>query len=254
MTDEETGNKKKSWLRFLFVPLSRREGVGVSLVVLSFLIILNLLIGSVSIPAIEVWNALSGGEVAKESWRYIVMESRVPQTITATLCGASLAVSGLLLQTTFRNPLAGPSILGITNGASVGVAIVMLITGGIISLGSGDNSQSSILNIQFIGSIAVVIGAFIGSLLIIFLLLAVSSVIKNSIMLLIVGIMVSYLASSIVMLLNIFANADNTGYSFQTFPGALPHSGHSPGSAGENPPRSAAPASAVRRRGAAFSW
>ena len=209
MTDEETGNKKKSWLRFLFVPLSRREGVGVSLVVLSFLIILNLLIGSVSIPAIEVWNALSGGEVAKESWRYIVMESRVPQTITATLCGASLAVSGLLLQTTFRNPLAGPSILGITNGASVGVAIVMLITGGIISLGSGDNSQSSILNIQFIGSIAVVIGAFIGSLLIIFLLLAVSSVIKNSIMLLIVGIMVSYLASSIVMLLNIFANADN---------------------------------------------
>jgi iron complex transport system permease protein len=85
----------------------------------------------------------------------------------------------------------------------------MLITGGIISLGSGDNSQSSILNIQFIGSIAVVIGAFIGSLLIIFLLLAVSSVIKNSIMLLIVGIMVSYLASSIVMLLNIFANADN---------------------------------------------
>ena len=209
MTDEETGNKKKSWLRFLFVPLSRREGVGVSLVVLSFLIILNLLIGSVSIPAIEVWNALTGGEVAKESWRYIVMESRVPQTITATLCGASLAVSGLLLQTTFRNPLAGPSILGITNGASVGVAIVMLITGGIISLGSGDNSQFSILNIQFIGSIAVVIGAFIGSLLIIFLLLAVSSVIKNSIMLLIVGIMVSYLASSIVMLLNIFANADN---------------------------------------------
>ncbi|MBQ4042076.1 MAG: iron chelate uptake ABC transporter family permease subunit, partial [Prevotella sp.] len=169
--------------------------------VLSFLIILNLLIGSVSIPAIEVWNALSGGEVAKESWRYIVMESRVPQTITATLCGASLAVSGLLLQTTFRNPLAGPSILGITNGASVGVAIVMLITGGIISLGSGDNSQYSIFNIQFIGSIAVVIGAFIGSLLIIFLLLAVSSVIKNSIMLLIVGIMVSYLASSIVMLL-----------------------------------------------------
>ncbi len=173
------------------------------------LFLLSLLCGSVEIPANEVWNAVMGGEVSKESWRYIVMESRVPQAITASLCGASLAVSGLLLQTTFRNPLAGPSILGITNGASVGVAIVMLITGGVISLSSGDNSQFSILNFQFIGNIAVVIGAFLGSLLIIFILLVVSSMIKNSIMLLIVGIMVSYLASSIVMLLNIFANADN---------------------------------------------
>lgn len=173
------------------------------------LFLLSLLCGSVEIPANEVWNAVMGGEVSKESWRYIVMESRVPQAVTASLCGASLAVSGLLLQTTFRNPLAGPSILGITNGASVGVAIVMLITGGVISLSSGDNSQFTILNFQFIGNIAVVIGAFLGSLLIIFILLVVSSMIKNSIMLLIVGIMVSYLASSIVMLLNIFANADN---------------------------------------------
>ena len=173
------------------------------------LFLLSLLCGSVEIPANEVWNAVMGDEVSKESWRYIVMESRVPQAVTASLCGASLAVSGLLLQTTFRNPLAGPSILGITNGASVGVAIVMLITGGVISLSSGDNSQFSILNFQFIGNIAVVIGAFLGSLLIIFILLVVSSMIKNSIMLLIVGIMVSYLASSIVMLLNIFANADN---------------------------------------------
>ena len=184
-----------------------------AIAVLVGLLTANLLIGSVSIPAIEVWNALSGGEVAKESWRYIVMESRVPQTITAMLCGASLAVSGLLLQTTFRNPLAGPSILGITNGASVGVAIVMLITGGIISVHSSQftvlSSQFSLFDIQLIGNLAVVVGAFIGALLIIFLLLAVSSVIKNSIMLLIVGIMVSYVASSLVMLLNIFANADN---------------------------------------------
>ena len=128
------------------------------------------------------------------------MESRVPQSITAMLCGASLAVSGLLLQTTFRNPLAGPSILGITNGASVGVAIVMLITGGVISL-----SPSG----ELVGGIAVVVGAFLGALAIILILLAVSSVISSSVMLLIVGIMVSYLASSLVMLLNIFANADN---------------------------------------------
>ena len=173
-----------------------------------FLVILiaNLLCGSVSIPAIEVWHSLTGGEVEKESWRYIVMESRVPQSITAMLCGANLAVSGLLLQTAFRNPLAGPSILGITNGASVGVALVMLILGGILSLPSTGGEGGGF---QFIGSLAVVIGAFLGSLLIIFLLLAVSSVVSSSIMLLIVGIMVSYLASSIVMLLNIFANADN---------------------------------------------
>ncbi|MBO7646277.1 MAG: iron ABC transporter permease [Prevotella sp.] len=161
---------------------------------------LSLSVGSVDIPASEVWSVLTGGDVMKESWRYIVMESRVPQSITAMLCGASLAVSGLLLQTTFRNPLAGPSILGITNGASVGVGIVMLITGGVISL-----SPSG----ELVGGIAVVVGAFLGALAIILILLAVSSVISSSVMLLIVGIMVSYLASSLVMLLNIFANADN---------------------------------------------
>ena len=194
-------------LRTLFVPLSAREGLGVSLCfLLALLFLANMLCGSVSIPAEQVWNALTGGEVEKESWRYIVMEVRVPQAITAMLCGANLAISGLLLQTTFRNPLAGPSILGITNGAGVGVALVMLITGGVIAV---DSSQFSTFSFQFIGSVAVVIGAFLGALLIIFLLLAVSSVISSSIMLLIVGIMVSYLASSIVMLLNIFANADN---------------------------------------------
>ena len=181
-----------------------------AITILVIALVANLLFGSISIPAIEVWNALIGGEVSKDSWRYIVLESRVPQTVTAMLCGANLAVSGLLLQTAFRNPLAGPSILGITNGASVGVAFVMLISGGVISLGNGALPFSGeLVGAQLIGSLAVVIGAFLGSLLIILLLLAVSSVISNSIMLLIVGIMVSYLASSIVMLLNIFANADN---------------------------------------------
>ena len=170
--------------------------------VLSLLIILllllfvgNLLFGSVSIPADQVWAILCGGEAEKESWRYIVLESRLPQAVTAILCGASLAVSGLLLQTSFRNPLAGPSILGITNGASLGVAIVMLIAGGTVA-GAG-------------GNIAVVLGALIGSLAVIVLLLFLASVIHSNIMLLIVGIMVSFLVSSIVSLTYIFANADN---------------------------------------------
>ena len=155
----------------------------------------NLLFGSVSIPFMEVWNILTVGDAEKESWRDIVLESRLPQAITAILCGASLAVSGLLLQTSFRNPLAGPSILGITNGASLGVAIVMLIAGGTVA-GTG-------------GNIAVVLGALIGSLAVIVLLLFMASIIHSNIMLLIVGIMVSFLVSSIVSLTYIFANADN---------------------------------------------
>ena len=131
----------------------------------------NLLFGSVSIPAAEVWTIITGGEAEKESWRFIILESRLPQAITAILCGASLAVSGLLLQTSFRNPLAGPSILGITNGASLGVAIVMLIAGGTVA-GTG-------------GNIAVVLGALIGSLSVIVLLLFLASVIHSNIMLLI---------------------------------------------------------------------
>lgn len=99
---------------------------------------MSLLIGSVSIPASQVVAALTGGEVERESWRYIILESRLPQTVTAMLCGASLAASGLMLQTAFRNPLAGPSILGITNGASLGVALVMLVTGGTLALQVSD--------------------------------------------------------------------------------------------------------------------
>ncbi len=167
------------------------------LLLLTFILLFvgNLLFGSVSIPLSQVWAVLSGGEVEKESWRYIILESRLPQAITAILCGASLAASGLMLQTSFRNPLAGPSILGITNGASLGVAIVMLIAGGTVA-GAG-------------GNIAVVLGALMGSLAVIALLLFLASVIHSNLMLLIVGIMVSFLVSSIVSLTYIFANADN---------------------------------------------
>ena len=149
---------------------------------------MSLLIGSVSIPASQVVAAVTGGEVERESWRYIILESRLPQTVTAMLCGASLAASGLMLQTAFRNPLAGPSILGITNGASLGVAIVMLVTG---------------------GSLAVVVSAFIGAVAVIALLLLASTIVSSNLMLLIVGIMISYLVSSVVSMVHTIANADN---------------------------------------------
>lgn len=177
------------------------------IVVLVILIVVlfasNLFLGSVDIPFREVLNALMGNEVSKASWAYIVLESRLPQTVTALLCGASLAASGLMLQTAFRNPLAGPSILGITNGASLGVAVVMLLSGGVMG--------ASMLgtDIHVAGMLAVIVAAFIGSLAVMGVLLALSSIVKNNVMLLIVGIMVGYLTGSLISLMNAFASADN---------------------------------------------
>ena len=164
---------------------------------------MSLLIGSVSIPASQVVAALTGGEVERESWRYIILESSLPQTVTAMLCGASLAASGLMLQTAFRNPLAGPSILGITNGASLGVAVVMLVTGGTLAL------QVSDVGLFLVGNLAVVVSAFLGAIAVIALLLLASTIVSSNLMLLIVGIMVSYLVSSVVSLVHTVANADN---------------------------------------------
>ena len=167
-------------------------------VLLVLLVVLNLVFGSVNIPVSRLLRILLG-EDEQSSWAYIVWESRIPQILTAALCGASLATAGLLLQTTFRNPLAGPSILGITNGAGLGVGIVMLITGGIISIGGS----------MIAGFMSVITGALIGATAVIMLLLAFATVVRNNIMLLIVGIMISFLVSSMVMLLNFFATSDN---------------------------------------------
>lgn len=160
-----------------------------------------MIVGSVDIPIDQVFNAILGRPVEKASWAYIVTDSRLPQTITALLCGASLAASGLLLQTAFHNPLAGPSILGITNGASMGVSISMLACGGVIGLGSNE--------LVFSGFLATIFAAFIGAMIIIGIILAFASIVKNNLMLLIIGIMVGYLSSSLVSLLYFFANADD---------------------------------------------
>lgn len=165
---------------------------------------INLVYGSVNIPIDQVLSVITGNGADKASWEFIVMQSRLPQAVTAMLCGASLAASGLMLQTYFNNPLAGPSILGITNGASLGVAIVMLVTGGMIGSVTTGNS-----NMHLTGYLAIVIAAFAGAMTIIALLLAVTRFIKNSLAILILGIMVGYLTSSVVALCNFFASADN---------------------------------------------
>ena len=158
----------------------------------------NLLCGSVRIPASEVLTILFGGESTHPSWSYIIWESRLPQALTALLTGAALAASGLMLQTAFNNPLAGPDILGINSGAGLGAAIVLLLFGGIMPAGS----------LLFSGSLALVAAAFVGALAVTALILLFASRLRNNSMLLIIGMMVGYVVSSIVSLLNFFSTAE----------------------------------------------
>ena len=130
-----------------------KYGIGLGMVIV-LLFMANLLIGSVPIPASDVFSILMGHEGEKASWSFIVWESRLPQALTALLCGGALAVCGLMLQTAFKNPLAGPSILGINSGASLGVAFVMLFFGGSISAGTFSLS----------GFFSVLAGAFVGAM------------------------------------------------------------------------------------------
>ncbi|MBQ8674089.1 MAG: iron ABC transporter permease [Bacteroides sp.] len=171
-------------------------------IVLVLLIILllgaNLFFGSVTIPAGAVVDALLGHEVEKAGWSFIVWEARLPQAVTALLCGAALAGSGLMLQTAFNNPLAGPSILGINSGASLGVALVMLAGGGSIATAG----------VTLSGFLSIVLGAFIGSMLVMGIILFFSTLVKSNVMLLIIGIMIGYITSSAISLLNFFATAE----------------------------------------------
>lgn len=161
------------------------------------LYVLNLFFGAVHIDAAVIADVLTGKGDVPEAVRYIILGNRLPQATTALLGGATLAVAGLLLQTAFRNPLAGPSILGITSGASLGVALIMLVTGGSIVLGS----------MSIGGYAAILAGAFAGSMAIMALLLILSTLLRNNLMLLIAGIMIGYLTSSLIMLMNFSASA-----------------------------------------------
>lgn len=195
---------------------------GVALAGLAVLLLLvNLLVGSVRIPPAEVLHMLAGVEASRDSWHFILWESRLPQALTALLCGGGLAVCGLLLQTAFKNPLAGPDILGINSGASLGVALVMLLLGGNVSAGAFSLS----------GFLSVLAGAFVGAMAVMALVLFFSTIIKSSVMLLITGIMIGYMASSAISLLNFFATAEGVqsylvwgmgnfgGVSMQQMPG-----------------------------------
>lgn len=157
----------------------------------------NLVLGSVSIPLRAVWNILWGTGNESVIWQNIIWKSRVPQALTALVAGAGLSVSGLQMQTVFRNPLAGPSVLGISSGASMGVAFVVLLSG---SLGGVALSK-----LGFMGEIALTIAAIAGSLSIMALIVFVSQKVRGNVTLLIIGVMIGYIANAVIGVLKFFS-------------------------------------------------
>lgn len=159
--------------------------------------LLNILLGSIQIPFKDVWHILWGDYNGNEIWQNIVWKSRIPQALTALVAGAGLSVSGLQIQTVFRNPLAGPSVLGISSGASMGVAFVVLLSG---TIGGVALSKVGVM-----GEIALTISAIIGSLSIMALIIFVSQKVKGNVTLLIIGVMVGYVANAVIGVLKYFS-------------------------------------------------
>lgn len=168
----------------------------ISLLLLPVLCLLSLLVGSVHISPAEVWAALMGS--SDETVRYIVTESRLPQMCTALLAGAALGVSGLVMQTLFSNPLADPSLLGVNSGASLGVAIALLAFGGSFALGGAALS----------GVLFTVGAAFVGACAVIALIALCSRWLTSNLSLLVAGVMLSFIISSVISLLSFYATSE----------------------------------------------
>ena len=169
------------------------------LAALLLLFLANLSIGSVSIPLDQVFDILIGKTVDQKSWKNIILNFRLPRAITAVLAGVGLSISGLFMQTYFRNPLAGPFVLGISAGASLGVALVVL--GG---LGLG-----AFIQVSSPGNWTTISGAIFGSSLVFFVVLFFSGKVNNNTSLLIIGLMFSSITSSVVGILQYFGSAEN---------------------------------------------
>ena len=159
------------------------------LVAIVILMVVNLLIGSVRIPVTDVCGILAGTE-SNEIWENIIWKSRLPQALTAIVAGAGLAVSGLQMQTVFRNPLAGPSVLGISNGSALGVAFVVLL--------SGRLGGVALSRLGYLGDAAMSVAAIVGALAVMMLIVWISQKVRGNVTLLIIGVMIGYLATAII--------------------------------------------------------
>ncbi|MBO4906091.1 MAG: iron ABC transporter permease [Bacteroidaceae bacterium] len=165
------------------------------------LAIVNLVVGSVAIPLQEVWNIIIGRGSESEVWTNIVLNTRLPQTLTAMACGAGLSVAGLEMQTVFHNPLAGPSVLGVSSAASLGVAFVVLLSG---SLGTRVLAPFGV-----VGNTALVLAAIVGALAVMTLIVWLSQKVKGNATLLIVGVMIGYIATAIIGVLKYFSSEED---------------------------------------------
>ncbi|MBQ6084055.1 MAG: iron ABC transporter permease [Bacteroidales bacterium] len=172
--------------------------IGISGIILLGIVLfaLNLFVGSVRISFDDILKVLLK-DSADKTLNVIIFDYRLPQALTALLAGAALAVAGLLMQTLFRNPLADPSMLGISSGASLGVGVVILLTGAI--------SGAAVSSFGWWSTIGVSLAAFIGAVLVLFVMLAFSARMKNMTTLIIIGLMIAYLAGSITDILKFFS-------------------------------------------------
>ncbi len=175
----------------------KRAFIGI-LVILIICFIANISLGSVLIPWLDTLSCLVGGEVEKESWRHIIINYRLPKAMTAVIVGSGLGVAGLLMQTLFRNPLAGPFVLGISSGASLGVALLIL----------GSSFAAASLSTFLISKWALVLAASLGSILVLIAVMIVSSNVRDTMAILIIGLMFGSITSAIVSVLSYFAPAD----------------------------------------------
>ena len=162
------------------------------------LLITNISIGSVTIPFQDVYNSLTGGQASKSTWQYIIINYRLPKAITAILVGMGLSTSGLLMQTLFRNPLAGPYVLGLSSGASLGVAFVIL----------GAGLLPPFLSSILLSSYGIVLASTLGCSLVLIAVLIVSKQLKDTMAILIVGLMFGSFTNAIVSTLTFFSTAD----------------------------------------------
>ena len=174
----------------LLSPLSSLSRLTALVVAIGVLLVVNLLIGSVRIPVGDVCRILVGDRSMSEIARNIVLQSRLPQVLTAIVAGAGLAVSGLQMQTVFHNPLAGPSVLGISNGSALGVALVVLL--------SGRLGGVALSRLGYLGDAAISVAAIVGALAVMLLIVWISNKVKGNVTLLIIGVMIGYLANAII--------------------------------------------------------
>lgn len=181
----------------------KRYTISFILILVSILLffVLNLVLGSVSIPLRSIWNILFGTNNEPIIWQNILWKSRFPQTLTALVAGAGLSISGLQMQTVFRNPLAGPSELGISSGASLGVAFVILLSGSI--------GGTALIRLGFFGEVAISIAAIAGALTVMSIIIAISQKVKGNVILLIIGVMIGYIATAIIGVFKFFSNDED---------------------------------------------